>query len=75
MGEIYRVYGSKTKYYYSDVNAMDAAAAWDFASNNDNIDWFEVETDDVIEPYNVSDSVQLTEYSKQGTELPVTENI
>jgi hypothetical protein len=65
----YRVYGSKTKYYYLDINAEDAAEAWDLSLNKDNIEWFEVESDNVIEPYTVE------EYSKLGPEFSVTRNI
>ena len=48
----YKVYGSKTQEFYLDVTAADPDEAYDMA-NGDHMQWFEVETDDPIEPHTV----------------------
>ena len=52
----YKVFGEKLHKYYTVVTAEDPGTAWDFAANNDNIDWFNVESDDIIEPYAVEET-------------------
>lgn len=49
----YRIFGDKLTEYYAIVTADSKENAYEIASNNDNIDWFEVETDNEIVPYNV----------------------
>jgi hypothetical protein len=49
----YKVYGDKLTEYYTVVTADSEANAYEFAANNDHIDWFEIETDNTIVPYNV----------------------
>ena len=49
----YRVFGDKLHKYYTVITAPDEQAAWDIASNRDDLDWFEVETDETVEPYEV----------------------
>lgn len=48
----YRVFGSKTQDFYVDVSAASPAEAYDIA-NNGHTQWYEIETDDTIEPFNV----------------------
>lgn len=52
----YKVYGDKTHKYYTVVTAESPGNAWDHAANNDSIDWFEIESDNYIEPYEVIES-------------------
>ena len=49
----YKVYGDKLMTYYTVVTADSQEQAWEFAANNDNLDWFQVEDDASIEPYDV----------------------
>ena len=56
MTNMYKVYGDKTHKYYTVVTAEDQDNAWDFAANNDNLNWFEIETDETIEPYAVEET-------------------
>ncbi|MGA1047068.1 MAG: hypothetical protein ACO3UU_03605 [Minisyncoccia bacterium] len=49
----YKVYGDKLMTYYTIVTADSQEQAWEFAANNDNLDWFQVEDDASIEPYDV----------------------
>ena len=49
----YKVYGDKITEYYTVVTADSEENAYLFAANNDSIDWFEIETDNTIVPYNV----------------------
>lgn len=48
----FRVLGSKTQEFYIDVSAEGPDEAYDRA-NEDHVQWFEVETDEPIEPYEV----------------------
>ena len=48
----YKVLGSRTQEFYIDVAADDPDEAWDRA-NEDHVQWFEIETDETIEPYEV----------------------
>ena len=59
---IYRVLGSKTQEFYIDVSAADPDEAYDRAQQ-DHMQWFEIETDDPIEPY----EVRLIESDESGT--------
>jgi hypothetical protein len=54
----YKVFGDKTHRYYTVVTARDPENAWVYAKDNDNIDWFEVPTDDTIEPYAVEEEIE-----------------
>lgn len=49
----YKVFGDKLINYYTVVTANDQEHAWEFAANNDSIDWFQIEDDNTIEPYEV----------------------
>ena len=55
----YKVYGDKLIEYYTVVTADSAEAAWEFAANNDNIDWFQIENDRTIEPYHIQEELDL----------------
>ena len=48
----YKVLGSKTQEFYIDVSAADPNDAYDRAQA-DHVQWFEIETDETIEPYEV----------------------
>ena len=48
----YKVYGSKTQEFYTNVAAADPGEAYDIAYK-DPMQWFEVEIDDPIEPHTV----------------------
>ena len=50
---IFKVFGRKYIDYYTSVTAPDEQIAYDYALNNDHIQWFEIEGDDPIEPYDV----------------------
>jgi len=50
----YRVFGDKLISYYTIVTADNENAAWEFATNNDNLDWFEIPTDSTIEVHFVA---------------------
>ena len=50
----YRVYGDKRHTYYIDVEAGSREEAWDLATQMNSI-WYDVETDDVIEPFSVEE--------------------
>ena len=75
--QTYKIYGRKYQDYYTTVKAPDEQIAYDYAMNNDHIQWFEVETDDVIEPYevsldeNTSEDIQL---NKDTEEWPSMES-
>jgi hypothetical protein len=47
--KIFRVTGALTKLYYMDVAAEDGLQAYDIAESRNTDDWFEIETDNVIE--------------------------
>lgn len=57
----YKVLGSKTQEFYVDVSAADPDEAYDLA-NEGHVQWFEVETDDPVEPY----EVRLIESAESG---------
>ena len=56
----FRVYGSKTQEFYTDVTAADPGEAYDIAYR-DPVQWLDVEIDDPIEPHTVEllEEVQL----------------
>ena len=54
----YKVYGDKLIEYYTVVTADSAEAAWEAASS-DSIDWFQIENDRTIEPYDVQEELDL----------------
>jgi hypothetical protein len=56
----YKVYGDKLIEYYTVVTADSAEAAWEFAANNDNLDWFQIENDRTIEPYHIQEELEDT---------------
>ena len=47
----YKVYGDKSKKYYTIVTAENASKAWDYVVNNDNIKWIQLDSSDSIEVY------------------------
>lgn len=57
----YKVYGDKLFDYYTVVTADSRQQAWEFASNNDNLDWFQIENDKTIEPYDVVEELEEDE--------------
>jgi len=68
----YRVFGDKLMTYYTVVTADSPDKAWDYAANNDNIDWFQVEDDASIEPYDVQLEEDETNLLEDG--YPSMEN-
>lgn len=50
--QTFRVFGSKTQEFYTDIAAADPGEAYDIAYK-DPLQWFEVEIDDPIEPHTV----------------------
>lgn len=50
--QTFRVFGSKTQEFYTDIAAADPGEAYDIAYK-DPMQWFEVEIDDPIEPHTV----------------------
>jgi hypothetical protein len=52
----YKVYGDKTHKYYTVVTAETRDNAWQAAENSLSIDWFEIESDNYIEPYAVEET-------------------
>ena len=58
--QTYRVYGSRTQEFYTDVTAADPGEAYDIAYR-DPVQWFNVEIDDPIEPHHVEllEDIQL----------------
>ena len=50
---MYKVYGRKYHDYYIKIDADSPDEAYDKAMQ-DHVQWFELETDDSIEPYEVS---------------------
>jgi hypothetical protein len=72
----YKVYGDKLIEYYTVVTADTPQNAWEFAANNDNLDWFQIENDRPIEPYDVEleeDETNLLEdgYPSMANEIIV----
>ena len=57
----YKILGSRTQEFYIDVAADDPDEAYDRAQE-DHVQWFEIETDDPIEPY----EVRLIESAESG---------
>jgi len=55
----YRVIGDKLIEYYTVVTAESREDAWTFAANNNSIEWFEIENDRTIEPYDVHEIQEL----------------
>ena len=51
----YRVIGSKYQPYYTDVVAADKYQAYDIAKDLESNEWYQIETDDIIEPVEVLD--------------------
>lgn len=51
----YIVYGDKVHRYYITVNAESREIAWDAAASMEAHQWFELETDDIIEPHSVEE--------------------
>jgi hypothetical protein len=51
----YRVFGEMTKTYYMDVQADEILEAYDIANQRDTIDWFEIETDGIIEVFDAEE--------------------
>ena len=49
----YRVTGDKLIKYYIDVEADDSDEAWDIASAAGTHEWFEIESDNTIEVFDV----------------------
>ena len=58
--------------YYTVVAADSPDKAWDFAANNDNIDWIQMEDDASIEPYDVQLEEDETNLLEDG--YPSMEN-
>ena len=52
---IFRVFGELIQSFYTDVQAEDKIEAYDIANQRSMTDWFQVETDDVIEIINVEE--------------------
>ena len=50
----YRIYGDKNHKYYTDVEAPTRESAWNTALNP-NCVWYDVESDDSIEPYAIEE--------------------
>lgn len=50
--QTYKVYGDKVHQYYTVVDAVDSDEAYDLATADD-VNWFEVESDDTIQPHTV----------------------
>ena len=51
--QTYKVFGDKVHQYYTVVEAEDSDEAYDLASDSSADNWFEIESDDVIEPHTV----------------------
>ncbi len=51
----YRVIGSRYQPYYADVVAADKYQAYDIAKDLESNEWYQIETDDIIEPVEVLD--------------------
>ena len=62
----YRVRGSKTQEFYIDLEAADPDEAYDIADSGRK-QWFEAETDEAIEPYEVELLDSPNDYSIQLT--------
>ena len=69
----YKVYGDKLIEYYTVVTADSAEAAWEAASN-DNLDWFQIENDRTIEPYDVQEELEDPETNLLEDGYPSMEN-
>jgi hypothetical protein len=51
----YKVYGDKVHKYYVTINAESQEIAWDAAAAMSSDQWFELETDDTIEPFSIEE--------------------
>lgn len=61
MSNMYKVLGSRTQEFYINVTANDPDEAYDRAQE-DHVQWFEIETDEPIEPH----TVQLLDSPETG---------
>jgi hypothetical protein len=76
----YKVYGSKTQEFYTDIPAADPDEAYDIAYK-DPVQWFEIEINDPIEPHTVElldiqlnkDNIQLNK-DNVDDDYPTMEN-
>lgn len=69
----YRVTGDKLIKYYIDVEADDSDEAWDIASAAGTHEWFEMESDDTIEVFNVESISELEDgWPSMENEILVT---
>lgn len=57
----YKVIGDKLNHFYTIITAPDKEAAWDIASNRDDLAWFEIEMDTTIDPYEIEEVEELEE--------------
>lgn len=62
----YRVFGTKYQNYYTHVSAADEYAAAETANSSPQSEWFEVETDDVIESTDVFLDEQTITYDDES---------
>jgi hypothetical protein len=72
----YKVYGDKLIEYWTVVTADSRQHAWELASNNDSLDWIQIENDRPIEPNDVwpeEDETNLLEdgYPSMANEIIV----
>ena len=64
---MYKVYGSRTQEFYIDVSASDPDEAYDRAQEG-HVQWFEIETDEPIEPHTVELVEQEIQLNKDNTD-------
>lgn len=62
----YRVFGDKLISYYTVVTANSEEQAYEYASNNDNLDWFQIPTDSTIEVHFVEPEQTETNLLEDG---------
>jgi hypothetical protein len=62
----YRVFGDRLTAYYTVVTADSEEHAYDYAVNNDNLDWFEIPTDSTIEVQFVVEEENETNLLEDG---------
>lgn len=55
----YKVIGDKLNHFYTIVTAPTKEAAWDIATNRDDLTWFEIEMDTTIDPYEIEEVEEL----------------
>lgn len=53
--KLFKVRGTRTQYFEMTVTAKDKYKAYDIAAKKNTIDWTEIETDEVIEPFDVEE--------------------